>query len=391
MEFLVTHALHAGQDKTRPQLEPFKAAVVLLDKRGIVSGIGIGQYAGTQVQDAHIGGNKQTFAVVFAKLLIGPGEDLRRGQAGLRLVADDGLGNDHEQRRRNALTGYVGNDDRQVGLVDHKEIVEVAADLLGRVHGGVYIKFRTLRESREDVRQHIALDVAGDIEFGFGLEGAGGPERRREDLIIQDNEYRTDNQVENDEVETHVRHTGQDAQGIGQAVDDRKRHIAVYRNRHIVFQLCAEHFDNLLQGVAHQAPIGKIEDRKPENLDAQENCDRADIVGIRRVVDQAERRAAEEEGRYIGNQGAHNGRKHTRRPLVGVEHNGRDRGEDQRTQEIDIIVRNVDGIAGDANEQMQNGKADPSQKGLGSPLASGQGAVGEQCSDPERKVVCQRP
>ena len=46
-------------------------------------------------------------------------------------------------------------------LVDQEEIIEVAADLLGRVHAGIDVKLLPIREGGENAGQHIRLDPGG--------------------------------------------------------------------------------------------------------------------------------------------------------------------------------------------------------------------------------------
>ena len=75
------------------------------------------------------------------------------------------LSDNHKQSRRNALSGYVGHNYRKVALIDHKEAVEVPADLLRRVHRSVYVKFMPLRERREDAGKHRSLDMPCNVEL----------------------------------------------------------------------------------------------------------------------------------------------------------------------------------------------------------------------------------
>ena len=50
-------------------------------------------------------------------------------------------------------------------LVQHEEIIEVSADLLGRLHGRIDVKLGPVREGREDPRQHVRLDLGRNIEL----------------------------------------------------------------------------------------------------------------------------------------------------------------------------------------------------------------------------------
>ena len=51
-------------------------------------------------------------------------------------------------------------------VIHHKEIKEVAAHLLGRIHEGVEIKLFLVGEVREYPGQHVRLDLGGDGQFG---------------------------------------------------------------------------------------------------------------------------------------------------------------------------------------------------------------------------------
>ena len=80
-------------------------------------------------------------------------------------VVDDDFGSHHEHGRGDALSGYVGNNQRQMVPVDHLEIKEVAPELLGRFRPGVDVELLPLREDGIRVGQHIALDGFGQFQF----------------------------------------------------------------------------------------------------------------------------------------------------------------------------------------------------------------------------------
>ena len=95
----------------------------------------IGEFTGAQIQYAHKSGDKQAFAVGFAQLVVHFGEHLPQGRPRLGVVFDQSLADDHEQGGRHAFARYVGHHHSQTVVVDHEEIVEVAAHFLCRVHG----------------------------------------------------------------------------------------------------------------------------------------------------------------------------------------------------------------------------------------------------------------
>ena len=52
-----------------------------------------------------------------------------------------------------------------VGICEEK-VIEVATDLLRRTHGGIKVNLSLLRIRREYARQHVSLDLCGNIELG---------------------------------------------------------------------------------------------------------------------------------------------------------------------------------------------------------------------------------
>ena len=71
-------------------------------------------------------------------------------QPGFHEVAQLAAGGHHEQRRRNSLARHVGHDEAYLRRVLYgEEIVEVAADFLGRLHGGVDVETVVVGECRE--------------------------------------------------------------------------------------------------------------------------------------------------------------------------------------------------------------------------------------------------
>lgn len=103
--------------------------------------------------------------VVFAQLIVDLFQRHLGRDTGLDGVFQKRLGDHHEHRRGHALAGYVRHHQRQVVVVDQEEVVKVAADLLGRAHGGKDVKLLPAREGREDARQHRRLNVLGHVQL----------------------------------------------------------------------------------------------------------------------------------------------------------------------------------------------------------------------------------
>ena len=76
-------------------------------------------------------------------------------------MMDQGGRQHHEKGSGNALAGYVADDQAQVILINQEEVIQVAADLPGRGHGGIEIELMSVRERRENLGQEAGLDPGG--------------------------------------------------------------------------------------------------------------------------------------------------------------------------------------------------------------------------------------
>ena len=52
-----------------------------------------------------------------------------------------------------------------MGIIHQEEVVEIAAHFLGRVHGGINLELSPFREGGENIRQHICLNLGGNIQL----------------------------------------------------------------------------------------------------------------------------------------------------------------------------------------------------------------------------------
>ena len=82
-----------------------------------------------------------------------------------KLVFDQRLGNHHKQCGGDSLAGDIRDDQRQMIIINQEEIVEIAADFLGRIHGCKEFKLLPIREGRKYTGQRIELDSAGQVQF----------------------------------------------------------------------------------------------------------------------------------------------------------------------------------------------------------------------------------
>ena len=134
----------------------------LLQYRVLVAGVGGGEFAGGDLQDAEPDGHEHLLAVVGADGGVDVRQDLGGGLAGQGVVRQKDLGGHHEERCGDAFAGYVGHDQAQMVVIHKEEVVEITADSPGRVHAGVDLKFGPVRKCRESIRKHVRLDPGGE-------------------------------------------------------------------------------------------------------------------------------------------------------------------------------------------------------------------------------------
>ena len=158
-------AAHAADDETVFVLIEGEAAVGGPDHGVLVTCVGRNQLACGYLQDAQPYGDEHALLVVGADGFVGLLQDLRRALAQHGAALQDDLGYHHEQGRRDALAGHVGHDQSEMVLIDKEEVVEVAAHLLGGVHGGVELEFGPVGEGREGVGHEGRLDAGGQSEL----------------------------------------------------------------------------------------------------------------------------------------------------------------------------------------------------------------------------------
>ena len=159
------HVLHNRNGRGVLVLHQLIETVLPADHRVLMAGVGRNALSGIQVQDADPYRDEQIRFIAVTELIVDVVENLRRRVSHQRPVLDQNLGNDHEQRRRYALSGYIRHDHGQMGIIHQEEVVEIAAHFLGRVHGGINLELSPFREGGENIRQHICLNLGGDIQL----------------------------------------------------------------------------------------------------------------------------------------------------------------------------------------------------------------------------------
>ena len=134
--------------------------------RMLMPRIGGDAFSGGDLQNRQPHGHKQLRLVALEQLLIDIGQSHRRRFTALNTVAQQNARDHHEQRRRHTLSGHIRHHQADVIVVEQEEIVEIAADLLRRIHGGVNIKFIAVREGREQMRQLAGLNGLRHAKLG---------------------------------------------------------------------------------------------------------------------------------------------------------------------------------------------------------------------------------
>ena len=82
----------------------------------------------------------------------------------VRCRAQTGAQESHQQRRRHALAGHVGDDDADLIFEETRPVIVVAGNFFGRKVVSADIKAFELRISR---RQQLQLHLPGDLELSF--------------------------------------------------------------------------------------------------------------------------------------------------------------------------------------------------------------------------------
>ena len=133
--------------------------------RVLVPGVRRDPLAGGDFEHRAPHGYEKVRLVALAELVVHTLQGLRRVFSVLQAGLDQHPGNHHQQRGGHALTGYVRHDKGYVVVVDHKEIVKVAAHFLGRRHAGEEAELFSIREGREESGQLAGLDPAGHVQL----------------------------------------------------------------------------------------------------------------------------------------------------------------------------------------------------------------------------------
>ena len=128
-------------------------------------GIGGNALSGGEFKDRQPYCDKHVALVSVTELVVYMIENIGRAVAHLGAVLDQGLGDHHEKRRGHALSRNIGHHHGKMVVVHQEEVIEVAADLLGRSHAGKNIKVIVIGESRKHAGQHIRLDPSGHIQL----------------------------------------------------------------------------------------------------------------------------------------------------------------------------------------------------------------------------------
>ena len=140
----------------------------MLHERRVVSAVDELHLQRLGIEDADPGGDEHVRVIGLGKPVVRL-EDRRREVRSLEHPgADHGLRLHHEHRGGNALAGSVGDEEELLAGRQGVEVVEVAADLLRRIHPGVDLVDRRIREHS---RQRFDLDRLGVTQLFCATTG----------------------------------------------------------------------------------------------------------------------------------------------------------------------------------------------------------------------------
>ena len=176
----VGESIQSGDGHAVRILKNREGAVRTPENGIFVSGVGGNEFSGGDGENAEPDGDEHFHGVVLTEPLIDEFQNFRGGPAGERAVLDECFRNDHEERRGNTFSGNICHDEGEMVVIDQVEVVEVAADLPGRLHAGEEIEFSAFREGRENRGEHGGLDAVRDVK----LRGDAFPVCRDTDEIL---------------------------------------------------------------------------------------------------------------------------------------------------------------------------------------------------------------
>ena len=163
------HAFHGRHCGGMPVNDQFIAAPCPPDDGVLMTCVGGNALSCGNGKDADPYGHEQHGVIPLAELLVHLAQDIGRIVSHHGLVLDQRLGDHHEQGRGHSFAGYIRNDHAQMVLIDQEEIIKITADLPGRMHERVKVKFTPVRKRGENPGQHIRLDLGGNIELSADL------------------------------------------------------------------------------------------------------------------------------------------------------------------------------------------------------------------------------
>ena len=134
---LVTDQLFSAEDKIRLCPQKIGLGAGAYQNGIIVTGVAVGEPAVCQIENAKPAGHKEPLRIGAKQIAVGLLQHLVGGAVRLRIDLYQRFCQRHKHRRRHAVSGNIAHHDRQMGFVDQKEIIKVAAHLRRRRHVGI--------------------------------------------------------------------------------------------------------------------------------------------------------------------------------------------------------------------------------------------------------------
>ena len=147
-------------------LEQLELAIAA-DRRVLVPRARTVHLSGGQFQDADPHRYEHLRFVLGTQRIVCPHKNLGGTDPEHRKVLDDRLGDHHKECRGHALVAYICDDNPKMVVVNHKEVVEVSAYFLRRIHAGIQVELLPGWKCGKDRGKHARLNFGCHIELGL--------------------------------------------------------------------------------------------------------------------------------------------------------------------------------------------------------------------------------
>ena len=139
----------------------FKRSALAIERRLFMPCVDKSKSARGNLQDSQPYRDKKVCLVVFADIIVDKSHDLRRRSAHTGPVVDHNVDRHHKQSRRHSFVRNIADPHGQMIVIEQAEVIEISSDFSGRLHVSIYVKIRSVGESRKFGRQRAVLYIFG--------------------------------------------------------------------------------------------------------------------------------------------------------------------------------------------------------------------------------------